>query len=151
VPTIEEIYLRVKEAHNKTKNQLLRIDEVKEIVSKLWEDLFNLYEKDSIEWRIIDKGRKEHTDWWSAPTVSNYAKDKEATNLKVIIQVVEKITGKVKLPKASIPTNNETENSFKLNLVTGRTRWDFLSELHRHYKLQFVIVAILLFLYLEWS
>ena len=83
--TIEEIYVRAKNAHEKTKNRLLRIDEVKEIVAELWSELFSLYEKNSIEWRIIDKGRREHTDWWSVPTTSDYAKDMEVAIILITI------------------------------------------------------------------
>ena len=147
---IEEIYLRAKDAHEKAKNRLLRINEVKKIVSGLWSDLFDLYENDSIEWRIVDKGRKEHTAWWTVPTISDYAKELEAANLNVIIQVIETITGKEKIIKTPRLKKEDSENNHTLNQITGRTRWDFFSELHRRYKPGFVLMVIFLLLYLGW-
>ncbi|MEW8333109.1 MAG: hypothetical protein AB2728_07750 [Candidatus Thiodiazotropha sp.] len=150
MPTLEELYSRAKDAHEKAQKRLLRIEEVKGIVTALWDDLSTSYEKDSVEWRIVDKTRSEHTDWWTVPTMSSYAKDLEVYNLYVIIKVIETITGKEPQPNNIVNKEVEALIDHQLNKITGRTKWDVFSELHRRYKLWFLIIVIALLLYLGW-
>ncbi|MCG8064883.1 MAG: hypothetical protein N0C89_12155 [Candidatus Thiodiazotropha endolucinida] len=86
--------MKAKDAHSRCINGTLHIEEVKDIVNNLWSELYSSFQEDSEEWRIVDKARKEHTDWWSVPTMSNYVKPDDAHNINVIIQTIEIITGK---------------------------------------------------------
>jgi len=149
--TIESVYTRAKDAHAKCQNRTIRIGEVKELIVVLWEDLFSIYREGSTEWRTIDRVRKEHTDWWTVPELSDYAQSLEQNNIYVILKVIEKLTGKGVIKTA--PHKDNLLNSFideKLNQTTGRTKWDFFSELHRYYRWSFFIVAVGLLAYLGW-
>ncbi|MEW8003413.1 MAG: hypothetical protein AB2827_11535 [Candidatus Thiodiazotropha sp.] len=130
--------MKAKDAHSRCINGTLRIEEVKDIVINLWSELYSSFQEDSEEWRIVDKARKEHTDWWSVPTMSNYVKPDDAHNINVIIQTIEIITGKnikrsvAKQTKAVIKKNEKPKNIWPII----KKHWDT-------YKLTVVLLMLL--------
>lgn len=142
--SISEIYDQAKVNYAGCVKGTLTIEEAKSTCAKLWDNLFLLYEEGSQNWRIVDKARKDHTDWWSVSTMSNYASDTDANNFKHIFLTIEKITDKS--PRQLDVSIQKKRKEFSSPKVTGRTSWDFLSELHREYGIVFIVVGILLLL-----
>lgn len=136
--SIENIYVKAKDAHSRCIKGTLRLDEVKDIVNSLWSELYSAFQEDSEEWRIVDKARKEHADWWRVPTMSNYVKPDDAHNVNVIIQTIEIITGKNIKRQVVKQTKPVIKNSVK-----SKSIWPVIKKQWDTYKLAVVLLMAL--------
>jgi len=69
---------------------IIRQSEVFNIVKKMEENLNEMLEKDSIEWRIYDRCRRERTIWWKN-SPSGYALKSHRRNVEEWIEIIREI------------------------------------------------------------
>ena len=156
--TLEKIYERAVETRDKCRRRVLLQSEVQEQVKELWSELLGAYPEDSEQWRIADRSRREHTDWWSVPKMSQYAEKDDCVNIEVVIRTIEEISGKSALSKPRSVAKKHTDVRFHLTpsaAVTGRTAWDIFEIYKDRYGKKFllaIIVAVVLLLaFVHWQ
>lgn len=69
---------------------IIRVSELQDIIRKADDDLSKMLEKDSLEWRIYDRGKKEKALWWRE-SLSGYASKSHKENVEHWIEIVRKI------------------------------------------------------------
>lgn len=92
--TLECVYDRAVDALSRCKRRLLLQPEVQILVNEIWDELEALYPSGSEQWRIIDRSKREHTNWWSVPTMSQYVKGVDCGNIEVLVSTIEEVFGK---------------------------------------------------------
>ena len=156
--TLEKVYERAVEAREKCKRRVLLQSEVQEQVKELWSELLGAYPEDSEQWRIADRSRREHTNWWSVPKMSQYAEKDDCVNIEVIIRTIEEISGKSasRTPQAVTKKHSEVgSHQTPRAVVTGRTGWDIFETYKDRYGKKFVlgviVAAVLLLAFVHWQ
>lgn len=69
---------------------IIRVSEVEGIVRKADSGLNEMLEKDSLEWRIYDRGKREKALWWKV-SIPGYASKSHKENVEHWIEIVTKI------------------------------------------------------------
>ena len=156
--TLEKIYERAVEARDKCRRRVLLQSEVQEQVKELWFELLGAFPEDSEQWRIVDRSKREHTDWWSVPKMPQYAEKDDCVNIEVVIRTIEEISGKSasRSPRAvAKKLTNIGPAPTPSVAVTGRTAWDIFETYKNRYGIKFflgLIVAVALLLaFVHWQ
>ena len=87
---LESLLESLEKAASQIDQGTIRVSEAQEIVKKADDDLNQILEKDSLEWRIYDRGKKEKTLWWKQ-SISEYALKSHRENVEQWIEIVTKI------------------------------------------------------------
>ena len=69
---------------------IIRSSEVQNSIQKIDKELSEVLEKDSLGWRIYDRGKKEKTLWWEK-SFSGYASKSDKGNVEYWIEILKKI------------------------------------------------------------
>lgn len=87
---LESLLEFLEKATSQIDDGTIRVSEAQEILKKADADLNEMLEKDSLEWRIYDRGKKEKTLWWEQ-SISGYASKSHRPNVEHWIEIVRKI------------------------------------------------------------
>lgn len=87
---IESLLESLEKATSQIEQGVIRVSEVEDIVRKADDDLNEMLEKDSLEWRIYDRGKREKALWWEV-SISGYASKSHKENVEHWIEIVRKI------------------------------------------------------------
>lgn len=87
---LESLFESLEKAVSQVDEGTIRVSELQEIVKKTDDDLNEMLEKDSLEWRIYDSRKKQTTLWWQE-SHSGYALKSHRVNVEHWIEIVTKI------------------------------------------------------------
>lgn len=87
---LESLLESLEKAASQIDQGTIRVSEAQEIVKKADDDLNHILEKDSLGWRIYDRGKKEKTLWWER-SISEYTLKSHRENVEQWIEIVTKI------------------------------------------------------------
>ncbi len=87
---LESLLESLENAASKIDQGIIRVSEVQDIVQKVDDDPNQTLEKDSPEWRIYDRGKKEKGRWWEK-SITGYAMKSHRENVEHWIEIVTKI------------------------------------------------------------
>lgn len=87
---LESLLDFLEKAASQIDEDIIRVSELQDIIRKADDDLSKMLEKDSLEWRIYDRGKKEKTLWWEQ-SISGYASKSHKENVEHWIEIVTKI------------------------------------------------------------
>jgi len=87
---LESLLESLEKAASQIDQGTILVSEVQDAVKKADNDLNEMLEKDSLEWRIYDRGKREKDLWWNE-SHSGYASKSHRPNVEHWIEIVTKI------------------------------------------------------------
>jgi len=87
---LESLLESFEKAASQIDDGTIRVSELQEIVKKADDDLNEMLEKDSKEWRVYDRGKREKGRWWQN-SISGYASKEHRQNVEPWIEIIRKI------------------------------------------------------------
>lgn len=120
ITKLESLLESLEKAASQIDDRTIRVSELQEIVKKADNDLNEMLEKDSLEWRVYDRDKREKGRWWEK-SISGYASKEHRQNVEPWIEIIRNILNinepeflrQIKRPKKEIYLSSGEEYEAK--------------------------------------